>query len=254
MTEENVNNDNMLVEETDKNEAVSKKRGAKRRQNIALPFVLCLVMCLCIAVAWNIGKRRLKDAYGMAEKEAYNDIYQTAFEKAEAANHVSNHVFISIGDVQEIARLEVLEVQGSEFVVKNAEGKDKITSWLEVYGTGVFTVDLSMGEFIADSERAYVLVRVPKPALTEVKLTGTGKQFWKDDRILRNGSVQEGVKLSQEQRNEGKMKLEDSIRKNGRFHEESKKAAIRIITSLVQEWNPNIPELQVEVEFMEDSM
>jgi len=221
----------------------------KRRVTIILILVaLCLLAG--IGMAGSIGMSRLRNAYTKAENEAYNNIYNTAYKKAEAANHVSNHALISVEDVKEISRLEVLTVQGSEFIIKNADENNKIVSCLEVNGTGVFTVNLAMGEFITDSERAYVLVRVPKPALTEVTVSGTGKSFWKDNRLLANGSVKEGVDLSMEQLGEGKIKLENSMRSSRRFHEESQKAAVRIITSLVQGWNPNIPELQVEVEFI----
>lgn len=222
----------------------------KKRQITIILILAVLCLLVGIGVAGSIGMGRLRNAYMKAENEAYNDIYNIAYEKAEAANHVSNYALISVEDVKEISRLEILTVQGSEFVIKNADEKNKIVSWLEVNGTGVFTVNLAMGEFITDSERAYVLVRVPKPALTEVTVSGTGKSFWKDNRLLANGSVKEGVDLSMEQLGEGKIKLENSMRSSRRFHEESQKAAVQIITSLVQGWNPNIPELQVEVEFI----
>ncbi len=256
MAKEKRDNEYVVVRGTDKNEIVDEVKSAKsypkRWKNVSI-ILICMLLLSGTVISCYVGMRRVKAAYQQAEEETYNNIYHTTFEKAEAANHVSNHVLISIGDVQEIARLEVLTVQGSEFVIKNAEEKDKITSWIEVKGVGLYTVDLSMGEFIADSEREYVLVRVPKPVLTEVTILGTDKQFWKDDRIVANGSVQEGVQLSAVQMAEGEIKLEDSMRRSRRFNEESKNAAVRIITSLVQEWNPNIPELQVDVEFIESN-
>ena len=150
----------------------------------------------------------------------------------------------------------MLTVSGSEFVIKNADSDNKTVSWLEVQGTGVFTVDLSAGEFIVDPERQSVLVKVPKPVLTECAVTGTGKHFWNNGGIFYNffkGSVDDGVRLSQAQMSEGRMKLEDSMRKSRTFSEASQKAAINMIESLVQQWNPNIPDLQIEVEFIEDN-
>lgn len=254
MKQENGYDENILVEKTDTDEissvALKTKTHNKRYGRIWLVVFPVLLLC-SIVISCYIGMNRMKDAFEEADEEAYNNIYQVAFEKAEKANHVSNYALISIEDMHEIERLEVLEVQGSEFVIKNADEKNKITSWLEVKGTGIFTVDLSMGEFITDSERRYVLVRVPNPVLTNVKVTGTDTRFWKDDRIVSNGSVKEGVELSQNQMSEGRIKIEDSMRRSRRFNEESKNAARRILTALVQEWNPNIPELQVEVEFMD---
>lgn len=197
------------------------------------------------------GRHRMEESYQIASQNAYDGIYEAAFQFAEARNHVSNDVNISIGDTKEVSRLEVLAVSGSEYIIKNSDETSKVTSWLEVQGTGIFTVDLAFGEFIVDSDRHYVLVKVPQPELTECTVSGTGKQFWRDGWIIANGSVAEGVRLSQAQLGEGRMKLEESMKQSRRFHEAAQETAIRMIKSLVEEWNPNIPDLQVEVEFIE---
>lgn len=202
-----------------------------------------------------LGMGRMKNAYQNADQNAYNGIYQTAFDIAENHNHVSNNATIFVEGSQEVSRLEVLTVSGSEFVIKNAGSNDKTVSWLEVQGTGVFTVDLSAGEFIVDKERQAVLVKVPKPVLTECAVTGTGKRFWNNGGVFYNyfkGSVAEGVRLSQDQMSEGRMKLETSMRQSRIFNDASKEAAKNMIKSLVQQWNPNVPDLQIEVQFFEE--
>ena len=198
------------------------------------------------------GVDRMKENYHTRKQNVYDSFQETAFAIAEAQNHVSNDVIISIEGVQEISRLEVLAVSGSAYVIKNANEDDKTTSWLEVQGTGVFTVDLSAGEFIADSERQHVLVWIPKPMLTECKVSGTGKLFWRNGALFSNGSIAEGVRLSQKQLGEGRLKLEDSMKQNRLFHESAQRAAISIIESLVRQWNPNIPDLQVTVESIDN--
>lgn len=169
---------------------------------------------------------------------------------------------ISIEAAQEVSRLEVLTVSDSEFVIKDPDQNDPTISWLEVQGVGVFTVDLTACEFITDSERQYVFVRVPKPALTECKVSGTGKQFWKrkvlsfvDGKLIfgGNGSVASGVRLAQNQLNEGRIMLEDSMKQNRGFYEAAKTATIDMMGSLVRKWNPDIPNLQVDVEFFENN-
>ena len=220
-------------------------------KNIIFPVLMAFGSLLILF----LGQIRMKNAYQTAEQNAYNGIYQTAFDIAEAQNHVSNYAVITVEGIQEVSRLEVLTVSGSEFVIKNADSNDKTVSWLEVQGTGVFTVDLSAGEFIVDSERQSVLVKIPKPTLTECTVTGTGKHFWNNGGIFYNlfkGSVADGVRLSQEQMGEGRMKLETSMRQSRIFNDASKDAAINMIQSLVQQWNPNVPDLRVEVEFVED--
>lgn len=202
---------------------------------------LNVILLLATVLFFALGMRNLKESFHSAEQSAY-----------EARNHVSNYVDISVEHAKEVSRLEVLTVSGSEFVIKNADKTSKITSWLEVQGTGVFTIDLSMGEFIVDSERHHVLVRIPKPMLTECKLSGTGKQFWKDGRIISNGSVAEGVRLSQAQMREGRLALEASMMQNRAFYNAAQEAAKRAVESLIQQWNPNVPDLCVRIEFIEN--
>lgn len=221
-------------------------------KSIVVPTLVILISI----IPFFIGMRRMGNAYQTAVQNTYDRFYQVAFDHAEAQNHVSNYAVISIEGLQEVSRLEVLSVTGSEFVIKNADKKDKTVSWLEVQGRGVFTVDLSIGEYIVDRERQSVLIKVPKPVLTECTVTGTGKRFWNNGGFFYDtfkGSVADGVRLSQAQMSEGRTKLEDSMRKSRTFNEASHKAAINMITELVHQWNPNVPDLRVDVEFMEDN-
>lgn len=230
-------------------------RSISPKQRHHITFAL-LFICLVIgAILFYYGMQRLKTAYDVTAQNVYNNMYQTAFDTAETQNHVSNYAVITIEDTQEVSRLEVLTVNDSEFVISNTDENQNsgIILWLEVKGTGVFTVDLSASEFIVDSERGYVLVKIPKPVLTECKVSDTGKIFRKNTHFFSNGSVAEGVHLAQSQLSEGRMKLEDSMRQSRRYNEASRKAAKNMIKSLVQQWNPEIPDLQVEVEFLENS-
>lgn len=224
----------------------------KQRRCIYNTFLPILLVFISIIIVRS-GMMYIKDSYQTAEQNTYNSIYQTAFDSAETRNHVSNYAIISVEGIQEVSRLEVLTVSDSKFVIKNADENDKTISWLEVQGTGVYTVDLSVSEFMVDSERGYVLARIPKPVLAECKVSDTGKQFWKDASNIFNGSAADGVHLAQSQMSEGKLILEDAMRQNRRFNEESKKAAVNMVESLVRQLNPNIPDLQVEVEFIEDN-
>lgn len=214
------------------------------------------LMILASAMLFFIGMRRMEKAYQAADQDTYDRFYHAAFDYAEAQNHVSNYAVISIEGLQEVSQLEVLSVTGSEFVIKNADKDDRTVSWLKVQGRGVFTVDLSIGEYIVDRERQSVLIKVPKPVLTECTVTGTGKRFWNNGGFFYDtfkGSVANGVRLSQAQMSEGRTKLEDSMRKSRTFNEASHKAAVNMITELVHQWNPNVPDLRVDVEFMEDN-
>lgn len=89
------------------------------------------VLALMIPVSvmlFFIGMRRMGRAYQAADQNTYDRFYQVAFDHAEAQNHVSNYAVISLEGLQEVSRLEVLSVTGSEFVIKNADKDDKTIS------------------------------------------------------------------------------------------------------------------------------
>ena len=193
----------------------------------------------------------METAYNVGRQEAYDKYYQMALDSAEEKNHVANYGMINIGDVREMSRLEVLKVSGTEFVIENAQDNDQnITSWIEVRGIGIFTVDLTLAQFAADSSRGYVLVRVPGPQLTECRVEETGKQLWKND--CKNDSIGDGVRLSQAQLGEGQKLLEDSRRSSRRFYDAAMESAEWMIQLLVRQWNPQIPDLESQVEFADD--
>lgn len=230
----------------DKKAQHTKKSFIKRNEGI----MSVLLFLGAIFLLWH-GGTRMKAAYEEEKDEAYSKFYQTAYNVTEAKNHVANSININMEDIKKISRLEVLRVSDTEFVIKNADENSSIYSWLEVQGVGVFTVDLAASEFIKDSQRKYVLVNIPKPVLTECSVEKTGKQFWKNGSIIRNGSNKEGVNLSQEQMREGRMLIEDSIKQNRMFYDAANEAAVNMMTALVKKWNPGLQDLQVEVNFIE---
>lgn len=113
---------------------------------------------------------------------------------------------------------------------------------------------MTAAEFIVDSERQYVSAKLPEPILTECAIVNLENLQLKDNGIgIFNGSIGEGVDLSQEQVKKGRIELEDSIKQSRKFRESAKKSAVTTIELLIKEWNPNLPDLQVSVEFMENS-
>lgn len=206
-------------------------------------------------IFYRSGVSRMQKAYEENKRNTSNKFYQAAYDFEEDRHHVSNYIVINLEDIRNTARLEVLKVSDTEFVTENPEGERGIYSWLEVRGVGVFTVDLMASEFITDFERQYVLINIPNPVLTQCAVERTGKQFWKNTNILSesifNGSVADGVKLSQEQLREGRLRLEDSMKQSRRFYEAAQKAAVSIVEARVKQWNPELPDLKVEVNFLD---
>ena len=66
-----------------------------------------------------------------------------------------------------------------------------------------------------------------------------------------NGSSREGTNLAQKQVSQASLDAKASITSNQRFHQSAEKSAQILITNLVKEFNPDIPDLTVEVEFID---
>lgn len=211
---------------------------------------LAIILFIGAVILYRSGVSRMQKAYDENRRNTSDKFYQAAYDFEETKHHVSNYIVINLEDIRNVARLEVLKVSDTEFVIDHPEEGHGIISWLEVRGVGVFTVDLMASEYITDFERQYVLINIPNPVLTQCAVEKTGKQFWKNTSIF-NGSVADGVKLSQEQLREGRLQLEDSMKQNRRFYEAAQKAAVSMVEARVKQWNPEFPDLKVEVNFID---
>ena len=246
-------------------EKVSSKKPQTRRKTYlkkGTGTVICLALMIVMAAAalllfQNVigkGAEALADSYKAAlasEKEAsYQAQYQKYFDAAEAANHVTNRASIYIGNIKETDKLEVLKVSDVEFIVEDSgNNTGNITSWLEVPGEGTYVVDLNASEFIVDNERAYVLVRLPYPELTNVAIdySNVKKILFKDD--VFNGSYKQGEELASKQLGEADLLIKKEFASNEHFYLNAQEAAISTIECLIRQLNPAVENLSIEVEF-----
>lgn len=218
--------------------------------------IICLILCgVLSSKAYAKGEASANAAYMEAKEkvkeETYQGIYDISFEKSEEKTHVSNRVAINVNGATEISRLEVLKVYDTEAVVENAEDNPgNVTSWENATGTGVYTVDMSAAEYLIDSERQFVTVRVPKPELSQLSVLTMDNLFLKND--LFDDSVADGVDLAQKQRDKANAAIRDSIRRNERYEKCALESAESMIKELIISLNPEATELQVLVEFTED--
>ena len=91
------------------------------------------------------------NAYEDTKKNTYNQFKQKAYDYFEAQNHVSNQATLTIGNIKEENSLEVLSVSDSWVKISDPDtDADKTTRWVEFNATGVYTVDMSVSEFIID--------------------------------------------------------------------------------------------------------
>lgn len=235
-------------------EVERKKYLSLRSACNTLAVVMIIVSVLIVAVTIRKGSEAAKDAYDEAKKEAaeeaYNRFYETAFMSAERNYHVANTVSIDVTAVREEANLEVLKVSDVEYVIESRdENENNIEVWMEFYGEGVYTVDMKASEFIIDSDRQYVLVRVPRPELTNCRITTANELFWENGIFNKSYSV--GIDLAEEMRNAGYTKLNEYMKSNSKFAVAAKKSATTLISDLVKGLNVELPNLVVEVEFVE---
>ena len=139
----------------------------------------------------------------------------------------------------------VLSVSDVEYVID-----EESNYWLEVNGEGVFAVDMSLSEVVTDQSNSYVLVRVPFPVLSDVKISSSKPLLLTKEGLV-DGNNSEGTKQAMEMLDEGYENLETYMGTSRYFYETAKSNAESVIAALVKECNPDIPDLNVLVEFFD---
>lgn len=223
------------------------------------------------------GRSCLRKAKEQASQEAYERIYDRVTTDAERAHHVSNRATVAVEDLREQSELEVLQVRDVDYAFPDEErgegglpflgfvadwlpfGKDEADKgevWTRVPSTGVFTVDLQKSEFIIDADRQHVLIRVPSPTLAHFAIDYKGVE------ILNHGDKDAGWSLLGESAGKGEKgmreafassqaKMHEDIVFNQQYYQRACDAAERLLESSVRELNPGMPDLVVEVEFVD---
>lgn len=208
-------------------------------------FIVCISVILGIALMLPIVETAFNRAFEKHSEETYQEFYQAAYDAAEKKNHTQNDASITVGDIKEKANLEVLQVSGIEYIIH----EDDTGYWISIPGSGVYTVDLTVSEFIIDNERQYVLARMPKPRIEDVGL-GEYKKYFFDNGVF-NGNISKGVDLAIEDRKRAQNQLLIKFASSQAYYEMAERSAEKLIKSLIESLNPELPELVVEIEFIE---
>lgn len=204
----------------------------------------------------NIAKNELKDNYSISKDKyidkTYDEFYSKSYVVAESNNHVKNEASIVINSVRELSSLEVLEVWDVQYVIRNKDSnEEKIETWLEVPGKGVFTVDLLASEFIVDQERKYVKIRIPVPQLTDCTVDYDNIRLLLAKNDLLNESIRDGTKYAEKDVAEGLSMIKNNILSNKQFIQSSKESAVLTLKNIVKSVNKDIPDLKIDIEFFE---
>lgn len=254
------------VKKEEKSKSVKKRK--KKRPSITLiltlsTIVLFFLTIFVIRTGVKNGGRTLADTfnenYETKRQETNTIITDFWSKKVEEANKITNEQAISITGIKEKADLEVLMVSDVVFEIENKEdNKYHLTRWVQIPGTCVYTVNLKASEFVTDTVRNTVTVRIPHIiSNTHVNEDKIEVLFYKDDSDLFASTfskaeiVKAGNDLVDRQLRDGYIEIRRKFQENPEYEKEAKESAIKVVEKLIKDLNPENETLQVFVEFAE---
>lgn len=249
------------MQETNENQAVEKD---KKTPALIIGIGACIVLLViimnrftgCINTVSEAAKAQFGDTYNSTKENVYQEYYQSAFDYAEAKNHISNDVKIVINGITEVSKLEVYEASDTEYVIYKYDDNG-FEAWYEVNGTCTYYVDLEKSEFLVDQSRKTVTIKIPKPE-RKYNIDIPTRLFYDDDTIdvmntgieINNGSALEGLKNVRDAEAKSREKIINYFSNAGTLDEKAQGAALSVLKSLVEWANPDVEGLKVTVEFM----
>lgn len=246
--------DNRLTtsEMTDRKDGTEQKKNNKR----GITGIIAAVIMLQIIIAVFAGTWLFRRGYERNKTNTANNIrkgaYDTVYNLTEEEYHLSNRVTITVKDIQEKADLEVLSID--TYYLYRSDEEDtaqNLTLFYKIPGTGTFTVDMRMTEYIIDNERRHVLVKAPAPAITQFRenYAGIEKLEYRKDGIL-NGSIKEGEETARKMLARAHTQMMKSFEMTQAYHHAAEESARKLFTMMIKALNPETPELTVDVEFI----
>ena len=237
---------------------------------------LCCALCICLSAfmffdAVYTGADEALDAFSDGVQDATDSVHQEFYDMGvkagEEAHHVKNVIAISLGRIREKMDLEVLQVCDVGYIpypdndeksflntIKASISRqypNNIVSWLGVSAYGTFTVDLRASEFIIDNDRQYVLVRIPRPKLSNYHLDQDKvESLYFDDGGLVKDSASVGQDIAQRHLQYAEGLLKKKAFSNQYYYKQACENAQSILESLIKQLNPKLPNLKVDVEFL----
>ncbi len=238
-----------------------KAKNARSKKRISVVGWILILIGISAALLTVFGTRNgigsVQDAFerekDAAADEAYQMFYDTSYDAAEHDYHVKNRAVITLSGIREETELEVLNVRDIAYMIKE-KGKYKFSDtrlWLEVPGTGVFTVNLAAGEFLVDNERNSVYVRLPRPSLSEntIVVDSDHVKILKEDSSPFNSSPSDGTELVLQMLGEAQSKIREDIKSNLEYYEYAEESARSLLETWIRAVNKDVEDLTVEIEF-----
>ena len=238
-----------------KKHAWGKAKQSAKVSVIGVSVLLIGVIAALLYFSASRGSAAVRDAFERTKEEvagmAYQKFYETSYNAAEHDYHVKNRAIITLSGIREETELEVLSVSDIVYMIKNKNDIFDTRLWLEVPGTGVFTVNLAAGEFLVDNERNSVYVSLPRPSVSadtiEVDL-GNVKVLEEESHAI-GSSILEGEELVLQQLNEAQIKIREDIMSNKEYNEYAEESARSLLETWIRAVNKDVEDLTVEIEF-----
>lgn len=238
----------------------SEEKPVKKNISTIIGIVLAAQVVLAIIVGVLLFRRGYEQSKTGTEAHIRQTAYNSVYGITEQANHVSNDVSISLDGIREKADLEILQVDSSYIYTSDEEDSARNqTIWYRFSGTGTFTIDMRMTEFIVDNERSHVLVKAPEPSITQFSenYDKVEKLLYKDNTVsilgiisLNNGSVQEGEQIAQKMLALSRSKMIKQLEMTPAYYQAAEETGVRIITQLIKSINPDINKITVDVVYV----
>lgn len=228
-------------------------------------IIFILGSCFIFSIAAKKTSTAYSDSYASAKlqasQEAYAKYEKMGYDKAEKKYHTSNRATINIDTLKEKNHLEVLSASDTYLnVIKESDIMEDSQRWVAIPGTAVYTVDMSMSEIIKDDYNEYILVRVKYPELSDITINYDKVETYlyvynslatsiEKGRISYDGTYKAGASEAQRDYAKAYSEMYERFYSDQKFYITAQDSARRIITSMVRNLNPEIPNLKVEVEF-----
>ena len=232
-----------------------------------LRYLICFLGLILLAFCtFILGiQGTYHSAKDTAKQETEESFYNAVFELSETAHHLSNDITIQIQGITEIRNLEVLNVFLTDYQVwpeqETSGGVLDIVvdpligdaeAWIRFDGIGIFTVSLQNADFILDEQRKSVLVRVPSPVMERVLIQQDEDDvLYTSDAGLFNNASDTGQQLVLSLTQKAQQDMTAKARSNPEYYAQAKASAEKTITQLIKNLNPDLPDLIVEVEFID---
>ena len=257
-----------IADKTAEKKTKKSSKSKKKRPSLALILTLASIVLLFLSVflvrtGIRNGAKVLADKYSDNYKAEHDKVYENITEywrkKIEDANKTKNYQSISIASVKEKADLEVLIISEVVYEIENKEdNKYHLTRWAQFPGTCTYTVNLKASEFITDTTRNTVTVRIPHIVSNiQINENKVEQLFSKNDSdvisttFTKADVIKAEEDLVDRQLRDAYVDIRKKFQEEPYYEKQAKEAAVKVIEKLIRDLNPGNDTLQVLVEFVE---